>query len=187
MSEPLTKSASAETPKQSSVREESSSRKAVPVPRSSQASRWPTYAALAIAVIAAVLAGLAYFHPAHNKALVPQQGGDAKANVCSAYAASHKAVVINTHMQSRNPNDAVAELSVATNARLALIGGGAYLRERLAANTAAPADLAGAAYSLANTIEQLGINYLTQAGADVQDPVRHDLNNQIATLDKLCA
>jgi hypothetical protein len=187
MSEPLTKSASAETPKQSSVREESSSRKAAPVPRSSQASRWPTYAALAIAVIAAVLAGLAYFHPAHNSASVPQQGGDAKANVCSAYAASHKAVVINTHMQSRNPNDAVAELSVATNARLALIGGGAYLRERLAANTAAPNDVANAAYTLSNTIEQLGINYLTQAGPDVQDPVRHDLNTQIAALDKLCA
>jgi hypothetical protein len=142
---------------------------------------------VAIAVIAAVLAALAYFHPAHNSASVPQQGGDAKANVCSAYAASHKAVVINTHLQSRNPNDAAAELSVATNARLALIGGGAYLRERLAANTAAPADLANAADSLANTVQQLGINYLTQAGNDVQDPIRKDHNNEITQIDKLCA
>ena len=50
--------------------------------------------------------------------------------------------------------------------------GGAYLRDRLAANTAAPADLATAANSFATTIEQLGINYLTNATNDVQNPVR---------------
>ena len=171
---PLTKSANAETPKQSSVKEESSSKKPVPVPRWSEASRWSAYAALA------------YFHPAHNSASVPQQGGDAKANVCSAFASTRKAVVINTHMQSPNINDRAAELSVATNARLALIGGGAYLRERLAANTAAPADLANAADSLANTVQQLGINYLTQAGNDVQDPIRKDLNNELTQIDKMC-
>jgi hypothetical protein len=184
---PLPESARAETSKQSSDREESSSKHPVPVPRRWKASQWPTYAALVIAVVAAVLAALAYFHPAHNSASVPQQGGDAKANVCSAYAATHKAVVINTHMQSRNPNDAVAELSVATNARLALIGGGTYLRDRLAANTAAPADLTNAANSLADTIQQLGINYLIGAGQAVQEPVRHDLNSEITQLDKLCA
>jgi hypothetical protein len=148
--------------------------------------RWLTYAALAIAVIAAVLAGLAYFHPAPNKALAPQQGGDAKANVCSAYKAAHKSVVINTHMRSQNENDAVADLSVATNARLALVGGGAYLKDRLAANTAAPADLAGAVNSFANTIEQLGVNYLQGADAADQDQLRKDLDTQITQLDKLC-
>jgi hypothetical protein len=183
---PITKSAAAETPKQSSVHQESSSKKPVPVPPSSGASRWLTFAALVTALAAVVLAALAYFLPAHNSASVPQQGGDAKANVCAAYAVSHKAVVINTHMQSRNINDAVADLSVATNARLSLIGGGAYLRERLAANTAAPADLKNAAYSFANTIEQLGVNYLIQAGPEVQDPVRKDLETQITQLNKLC-
>lgn len=184
---PLTESANAESRKESSRREQPSRRKPQPFPHGLKASQWPTYAALAIAVIAAVLAALAYFHPAHNRASVPQQGGDAKANVCSAYAAAHKAVVINTHLQSSNPNDATAQLSVATNARLALIGGGTYLRERLAANTAAPADLANAANSLANTIEQLGINYLIGAGPAVQDPVRHDLDSEITQLGKLCA
>ncbi len=184
---PVTKSAHAETPKQSSVKQESSSKKPVPFTRWSDPSRWLTYAALAIAVIAVALAALAYFHPAHNSASVAQQGGDAKANVCSAYASARKAVVINTHMQSPNINDPIAELSVATNARLALIGGGAYLRERLAANTGAPADLASAATSMANTVEQLGINYLTRAGNDVQDPIRKDLNNEITQIDKMCA
>jgi hypothetical protein len=180
---PLTKSAHPESQKEPSARAESSSRKAVPVPRWSDASRWPTYAALAIAVIAAVLAGLAYFHPANKGASVPQQGGDAKANVCSAYVNSRKAVVINTHLQSQNPD---AQLAVAANARLALVGGGAYLRDRLAANTGAPADLASAANSFATTIEQLGINYLTDASNDVQNPLRQTLNNQINQLDTLC-
>jgi hypothetical protein len=184
---PVTKSANAETPKQSSPREQPSRKEPQPFSHRLKASHWPTYAALALAVIAVALAALAYFHPAHNSASVAQQGGDAKTNVCSAFVSARKAVVINTHLQSPNINDRVAELSVATNARLALIGGGAYLRERLAANTAAPADLANAANSFANTVEQLGINYLSQAGAAVQDPLRNDLNSQITQIDKLCA
>jgi hypothetical protein len=166
---------------------ESSSKKPGPVPRLSEASRWPTYAALALAVVATVLAALAYFLPAHHQASVPQQDGDAKANVCSAYKGAHRSVVVNTHMESRNPNDAVAELSVATNARLALIGGGAYLKDRLASNTAAPADLANAVNSFANTIEQLGTNYLIGVAAELQDPLRKDLDSEVAQIDKLCA
>jgi hypothetical protein len=184
--QPPATSAHAETQKSSSAREQSSPNKPVPASRWSAASHWAAYAALAIAVIAVVLAALPYFHPMHKSASTPQQGGDAKANVCSAFAATQKAVVVNTHMQSRNPNDATAELAVATNARLALIGGGAYLRDRLDANTAAPADLANAANSLANTIEQLGINYLTGAGPVAQDSLRNDLNSQITQLAKMC-
>ena len=184
---PVTRSASAETPKPSSVREDSSSKRPGPVPPSSGVSRWLPFAALAIALVATVLAALAYFLPAHHQAAVPQQGGDAKANVCSAYKGAHRSVVVNTHMQSRNPNDAVAELSVATNARLALVGGGAYLKDRLAANTAAPADLADATHSFANTIEQLGMNYLIGVATEVQDPLRKDLDSQVTQLDKLCA
>ena len=181
---PLTKSAHPESQKQPSAREESSSNGPVPVSRWSDASRWPTYAALVLAVIAVVLAALAYFYPANKGASVAQQGGDAKANVCSAYADTRKAVVINTHLESQNPD---LQLAIAANARLALIGGGTYLRDRLEANTAAPSDLVNAANSLANTVEQLGINYLIQAPANVQDPVRTDLNNQLNQLDKMCA
>jgi hypothetical protein len=185
---PLTRSARAESHTHSSPEEQSSGKEPPPFPRGRRASQWPVYAALAIAVIAAVLAALAYFHPAHNNAsATPQQGGDAKANVCSAYAAARKAVVINTHLRSPNPHDPIAELSVAANARLALLGSGAYLRERLSANSAAPGDLANAVNSMANTIQQLGINYLTGATPDVQDPLRHDLNSEITQIDKLCA
>jgi hypothetical protein len=124
---------------------------------------------------------------AHRRHGIPQQSGDAKANVCTAYHAAHNAVVINTHLQSPNPNDPTAELSVATSARLALIGGGAFLKERLAANAAAPTDLASAVNSVANTIEQLGIIYLNRAAADTQETLRRDLNSQIGAADKVCA
>jgi hypothetical protein len=182
---PVTKSAHAETPEQSSEKEESHSKEPVSFPRW-DASRWLTYAALALAVVAVALAALAYFYPAHNKASVAQQGGDAKANVCSAFGNARQAVVINTHMQSPNINDPVGELSVATNARLALIGGGSYLHERIAANTAAPADLAAAATSLANTIEELGMNYLIDAAPDAQAAIRKNLDAEIAQIAKLC-
>jgi uncharacterized membrane protein len=178
---PLTKSSHAESPKPPSIKDESALQKAVAFPL--EASRWPIYLALAIAVVAAVLAGLAYFHPAHNGASVAQQGGDAKGNVCSAYTSTRKAVVINTHLETRNPD---VQLAVAANARLALIGGGAYLRDRVAANAGAPANLTTAANSLATTIEQLGINYLTNASNDVQNPIRQSLNDQITQLDTLC-
>jgi hypothetical protein len=183
---PVTKSSSTETPK-APAESGSPIRNPAPAPSGVASSSWPTWAALGLAVVATVLAALAYFMPMHHQASVPQQSGDAKANVCSAYKAAHRSVVVNTHMQSRNPNDAVAELSVATNARLALIGGGAYLKDRLAANTGAPADIADAINSFANTIEQLGTNYLIGAGPEAQDPLRKDLDAQIAAADKLCS
>jgi len=168
----LTKSADAESHKESSPSGQP------------KALQWITYAALAIAVLAVILAALAYFVPAHNSAsATAQQGGDAKANVCAAYR-HPKSGSPQHHMQSPNPD---SQFAVAANARLALIGGGAYLSQRLAANTAAPSDLANAANSLANTIQQLGINYLNQAPGSVQDPVRKDLTNELSQLDKLCA
>jgi hypothetical protein len=182
---PVTKSPSTETPKPAAD-SGSPIRNSVSSPSGLASSRWPALAALALATLATVLAALAYFHPAHHAA-VPQQSGDAKANVCSAYKAAHRSVVVNTHMQSRNPNDAVAELSVATNARLALIGGGAYLKDRLAANTAAPGDVTDAVNSFANTIEQLGTSYMIGAGPEALDPLRKDLDSQITATDKLCA
>lgn len=167
--------------------EHSSAGKPLSFPRWSEGSRWPAYAALAIALIAVVLAALAYFFPAHKGASVAQQSGDAKANVCSAFDTARKAVVINTHLESPNPSDAAGQLAVAANARLALIGGGAYLRDRLEANTAAPADLVNTADSMADTIQQLGMNYLTQAGAGLQDPLRHTLDTEITQLNKMCS
>jgi hypothetical protein len=150
------------------------------------------FAAVAIALIAAALAIAAWFRPApsagprFNDQQTAQQADQAKKNVCSAYANVRKGVVINTHLANPVPNDPIGQLGVAANARLALLGGGAYLRDRVAAEPAAPADLAQAVNNMANTIEQLGTAYLGEAPPEVLNPLRHDLDTEITQLNTLC-
>jgi hypothetical protein len=151
-------------------------------------SRWPTFAALAIAVLALAIATLAWFRPVHAlPAFTAQQAADAKTNVCTAYKITHQAVVINTHLVNPRGGDQIGTLAVAANARLALLGGGAYLRERLDAEPATPADLAKALKAMARTIDQLGINYLAGATSTAQDPLRSDLDKEVTAINKLCA
>jgi hypothetical protein len=168
---------------------EASPKKPLPTPSRSRSSRWPMFAALAIAVFAAAVAVTAWFRPAPESAsptFTDQQTTQAKTNVCSAYTAVHQGVVRNTHLADPNPNDPVGQLAIAANARLALLGGGGYLRDRVAALPATPADLAQAVNSMANTIEQLGVGYLEAASNIVLDPLRHDLDSQVAQINELC-
>jgi hypothetical protein len=147
------------------------------------------FAALAIAVFAAAVSIASWFRPAPQNAspaFTDQQTTQAKSNICSAYTAVHQGVVRNTHLTDANPNDPVGQLAIAANARLALLGGGGYLRDRLAAQPATPAELAQAVNSMANTIEQLGIGYLEAATNIVLDPLRHDLDSQVRQIDNLC-
>ncbi|WIM88514.1 hypothetical protein PT015_03170 [Candidatus Mycobacterium wuenschmannii] len=159
-----------------------------PTPEHSRSfAQLANYAALALAVVAVALAALAYFHPAHHGAAAPvQQSGDAKANVCGAFGAVRKAVVLNTHLQTPE-NNPIGELAVAGNARLALVGGGAYLQRTLAANTAAPADLTKTVSAFADTIGQLGIGYLAGGTPDTLQPLRHNLDSQISDAAKACS
>jgi hypothetical protein len=138
------------------------------------------FAALAIAVIAAAVAIAGWFRPPPESAsptFTDQQTAQAKMNVCSAYTAVHQGVVRNTHLAEPNQNDPAGQLAIAANARLALLGGGAYLRDRVATQPATSADLAQAVNSMANTIEQLGVGYLAGATNIVLDPLRHDLDD----------
>jgi hypothetical protein len=144
---------------------------------------------MAMAVIATAIAIVGWFRPAPQSAstaFTDQQTAQAKTNVCSAYAAVHQGVVRNTHLADPNPHDPLGQLAIAANARLALLGGGAYLHDRVAAQPATPADLAQAVNSMGMTIEQLGIGYLEAASNIVLDPLRHDLDSQIAQINKLC-
>ena len=145
-----------------------------------------TLAALTIAVLAAALAIAAWFRPAPGPSYNDQQRAAAKTSLCASYRVAHQGVVANTHMANPVPNDPAGQLGVIANARLALLGGGAYLRDRLVAEPAAPADLAKAIDSLANTIEQLGVNYIAGAGDGVQNPLRHDLIAQIGQVHDFC-
>lgn len=145
----------------------------------------PLLAVLAIALVALGFAVAGWLRPAYEGPRYPQSG-DAKTNLCAAYAVAHQAVVTNTHLANPGGKDPTGQLAVAANARLALLGGGAYLRDSLNSQTAPPADLAAAVNSLATTIEQLGVNYLANAGNDAQAPLRRDLDSEVATLKKLC-
>ncbi len=144
-----------------------------------------TWLPAVIAVIAAGLAIAAWLRPTHPGPQFPQSG-DAKTNLCDAYKVVHQGVVTNTHLAIPNPNDASGHFAIAANARLSLLGGGAYLRDALDAQTAPPADLAKATNAMAATIEQLGVNYLADATDEQQQPLRKDLDSEIKTLNKLC-
>lgn len=152
-------------------------------------SSWLTFAALAVAVLAMAIAVFGLFHPIRSASpsFTAQETAEAKTNVCTAYTIAHQAVVINTHLANPHAGDEVSTLAVAGNARLALLGGGAYLRDRLDAEPATPADIAKSVKAMAGTIEQLGINYLAGASSVAQDPLRQNLDQEIKILDQLCA
>lgn len=160
-----------------------------PHPRWWKSLHWQTLAPLVIAIIAVAIAITGWLLPRHqgSSSNFPDQSGDAKTNLCSAYKIVRVGVVGNTHLVNPGGNDPTGQLAVAANARLALIGGAVYLRDRLAAQPSPPADLAKAVNSMANTSEQLGINYLGNADNSVQEPLRKDLDSEITQLNKLCA
>lgn len=154
-----------------------------------KSSRWPMFAALAIAVVAAAVATASWFRPvpqSASPAFTNQQTAQAKSTVCSSYTAVHQGVVRNTHLTDSNLNDQAGQFAIAVNARLSLLGGGAYLHDRVASQPATPADLAQAVNVMGTTIEQLGVGYLEGATDLVLDPLRHDLEAQIAQINKLC-
>ena len=144
-------------------------------------------ASLALAVIALAVAIAAFFRPVHESAptFSSQQTADGKTHLCSAYVTVRQGVVANTHLANPVPNDPAGQLAVAANARLALIGGGTFLRDRLAAEPAAPADLTKAVGSMASTIEELGVGYLAGLNSAL-DPLRHNLDSEISQINNLC-
>ena len=143
------------------------------------------FAALAVAVIAAAAAIAAWLHPAGSHSYSDQQSAQAKANVCAAFQPVHQAVWTGT--PNPHPGDPVAQLAVAANVRLAMLGGGSYLRETLAAEPATPADLAKAVTSMATTLQKMGINTLARTGNQaVQAQLKHDLDTEGAQVAGLC-
>lgn len=153
-----------------------------------RSSRWAGIAALAMAMIATAVAITAWLRPAEGASptFTDQQTTQAKSAVCSAYTAVHNGAVKNTHLTDPSAHDAVGQLAIAANARLALLGGGAYLHDRVTSQPATPADLAQAVNSIGNTLEQLGVGYLEAAPSIVLDPLRHELDSQVEQVNSLC-
>jgi hypothetical protein len=120
-----------------------------------------------IAACAATWALLSPTEPGSPRIRVPvanTQAEAATARVCRAFALVSKAVSVQTN--ANLGSDPVAREAVAANARLAALGGGAYLLSHL--DPAAPEDLATAVRAFANDVEDIGMNQF--AGTPDNDP-----------------
>jgi hypothetical protein len=156
-------------------------------------SRWPSFAALVIALIGVAVGIVGWSRPTPQNSPPPtppaptfteKEVTDAKADVCDAYKTVAEAVRLNTHRPKSE--DEIGSLAAVANGRLALYAGGDYLLDRLVAEPATPADLATAVQSLARTLKKFGIIALADAPDSVQDPLRRDLDSDVGTIDRLC-
>jgi hypothetical protein len=147
---------------------------------------WWTYAVAAIAAAALVSSVVGWFLPSGSTKYNADQTTKAKTQICAESKEVDKAVVTNTHRVNPGQKDPAGSLAVAANARLALLGGGAYLQDRLNKQPETPAELAKAVGLLADTLEQLGLGYLADAPDNIQQPVRKALTTELDEINKLC-
>jgi hypothetical protein len=159
-------------------------------------SRWPTFAALVIALVAVALAIVGWFRPspppapAHpaSPTYTEQQTSDAKARVCSALDVVNKGALLHsgTSAPPQQSNDPAMAEAQAADSRLSIIAGGWYLRDHL--SPATPQELTTAIQHLSEVALDLGQNYL--AGAQNKDPAQADLikegNSAFAHALELC-
>lgn len=166
----------------------------IPAPEQGHKDRSPwwksgtsiAYAALAIALIAVVVAVAAWLHPTHEtKSFSSQQTSQAKNDVCLAALAVNKAAFARKPVP--NPGDPAAQAGEAANSRLALLGGGAYLRDTVEARPATPADLATAANSMGQIVQQMGINNIAETATPASmKSLQQSLNNTMGQINKIC-
>lgn len=159
-------------------------------------SRWPMFAALALAIIAVVLAVVALVRPTpHHTGASPttpapaftdQQVTDAKSHICTAYRRVSHAVAINTTGEPPPASDRIATIAIATNARLALHDGADYLADTLTAEPATPANLAEPLRSLSHAYQELTLIYLAEEPESSEAPVRSTIDSDMRILDRLC-
>lgn len=144
--------------------------KSMPLPGAADPSRtgparWLAALATAISLLAAVAAGWALLKPAP----VPEPVGnpaaaDPKATACGAFVLVSKGVAIQSR-KDLGPDPAARE-AVAANARLAMAGGAAYLRDTVPSNT--PPELAEPLRTFADQLQTIAQYYL--AGQVNEDP-----------------
>jgi hypothetical protein len=142
-------------------------------------SRWPTFLALALALVASGLAIVGWFRPTPPPAAPPsktptyteQQVSDAKARACSALDLVHKGTMLHAGTNVGQSSDPALAEAQGADARLAIISGGWYLRDHLDAAT--PPELAAAIKGLTQVMLDLGANYLADARND--DPAQSAL------------
>jgi hypothetical protein len=122
---------------------------------------------LGIAFVAIGIAIGAWFRPLPKNEPPPapsyssQQVAEAKAKVCAAYERVHHAVLANTGRSG--DDDPTTLLGLAANARIALFDGGQYLLTTLQREPATARGLADATRALADSYQELALDYLAEA------------------------
>jgi hypothetical protein len=161
-------------------------------PSPSRSSQWPTFLALALALVASGLAIVGWFRPSPPPTAPPsktptyteQQISDAKARSCAAFDTVLKGVTLQTHGEASD--DPAMRKAQAVNGQLSLVAGGGYLRDHL--DPATPAQLAADIRKTADVLSDLGANAL--AGAQNADQPQASLlteaKSSFAQVQELC-
>src|ERR1700722_602116 len=161
-------------------------------PSPSRSSQWPTFLALALALVASGLAIVGWFRPSPPPTAPPsktptyteQQIFDAKARSCAAFDTVLKGVTLQTHGEASD--DPAMRKAQAVNGQLSLVAGGGYLRDHL--DPATPAQLAAEIRKKADVLPALGANAL--AGAQNADQPQASLlteaKSSFAQVQELC-
>jgi hypothetical protein len=151
---------------------------------------WLAIAALVLAILGVAGAAYGYFYPNEDAAAAgkysDQQRNDAKKHICETFKIVDRAVVRNSHLKNPDNGGPIGALSVATAQRFAFYDGGAFLRDRVAAEPATPKDLADNANALGTQLEELSIGYLAGAQDFAQDELRQNLDDKIKKIVELC-
>jgi hypothetical protein len=151
---------------------------------------WLAVAALVLAILGVAGAAYGYFYPNESAAgsgkYSDQQRNDAKKHICETFKIVDRAVVRNSHLKNPDNGGPIGALSVATAQRFAFYDGGAFLRDRVAAEPATPKDLADNANALGNQLEELSIGYLAGAQDFAQDELRQNLDDKIKKIVEIC-
>jgi hypothetical protein len=162
----------------------------MPSMASGRPARWPTLAALAIALVALAIGLIGWFRPvSHDNQSPPkpvytqQQAADAKAKVCTAVGKFNRAVSVNNALP-RGSDPVVA----AVNSRQIFDVFSRYLLATLADEPATPADLANAVREEASTLEEAVIGYedgLSNSDSDMR-PIMDASSAAADKIQQLC-
>ena len=164
-------------------------------PHASRLPLWIAIAALVLAVLGVAGAAFGYFYPNKNASssstsvvndTAAKDPKEAKKRICETFMVVDRAVVRNSRLKNPDNGGPIGALSVATAARLAFFGGGAFLRDRVNQEPQTPPDLAKSANAMASNLEELAIGYLAGAADFTQDELRQALDDKIKQTVEIC-
>jgi hypothetical protein len=166
-------------------------------PHASKLPLWLAVAALVLSLVAVAggVAGYFFLYPHKNAPsssssavsdTAAKDPKEAKKRICETFMVVDRAVVRNSRLKNPDNGGPIGALSVATAARLAFFGGGAFLRDRVAGEPQTPPDLAKSVNAMASNLEELAIGYLAGAADFTQDELRQALDDKIKQTVEIC-